>query len=287
MLSLIQSPMAWFSRQVYPLLNVTLCSHAHGQLKSGRNSCRIFVIPIHASSMQDPLESKSPASSAPAAETVHPVHSKALSVRLNLETTRTSPATSPLEFAALGLDEGFLVLVGAHAEVLEGLTAVLGSTEDHGVAAGRGAQSQLVEGDGLAASSGDAGTGGSGEPKGGNADLGEGQETVVIGDSADDDDGSLLSLLVDVGRDARERDRRSVDLGHKQAAEHNLVEGSVGPAGQEAVQLYQELEVDIVALRGLPVGALGVVAVEIDTCMVKPSSAFDSSTLKAGLPVLQ
>jgi hypothetical protein len=49
--------------------------------------------------------------------------------------------------------------------------------------------------------------------------------------------------------------------------------------GQEAVKLHQELEVDIVALGGSAVSALDVVAVEIDTCWVKPSSAIDSSML--------
>lgn len=43
--------------------------------------------------------------------------------------------------------------------------------------------------------------------------------------------------------------------------------------GQEAVELHQELKVDIVALGGSAVRALDVVAVEIDTCRVKPSSA--------------
>ena len=52
--------------------------------------------------------------------------------------------------------------------------------------------------------------------------------------------------------------------------------------GQEAVKLYQELEVDIVALGGSAVRAPDVVAVEIDTCKVKPRQPFDSSMLKNG-----
>lgn len=43
--------------------------------------------------------------------------------------------------------------------------------------------------------------------------------------------------------------------------------------GQEAVKLHQELKVDIVALGGSAVSAPDVVAVEIDTCRVKQSSA--------------
>lgn len=44
--------------------------------------------------------------------------------------------------------------------------------------------------------------------------------------------------------------------------------------GQEAVELHQELEVDIVALGGLAVRALDVVAVEIDTWTGKPRQPF-------------
>lgn len=194
----------------------------------------------------------------------------------------------------------YLVLVGTEAEVLDGLTAVLGSTEDQGVASGRSTESKLVQGDGLTTSSDNAGTGGGSEAEGGNGGLGEGQETVVIGDGADDDDGALL-LLAKVGNNAREGNGRAVDLGHEKSSENNLVESGIGSAwlsqknvsrsmqparklschnlgfqltSQEAVQLDQELQVDIVALGGLAVSALDVVAVEIDTWKIgKPSSA--------------
>ena len=49
--------------------------------------------------------------------------------------------------------------------------------------------------------------------------------------------------------------------------------GKGGRTSQEAVELHQELEVDVVALGGTAVSALHVVAVQIDTCEVKPSSA--------------
>lgn len=47
--------------------------------------------------------------------------------------------------------------------------------------------------------------------------------------------------------------------------------GKGGRTSQEAVELHQELEVDVVALGGTAVSALDVVAVQIDTCEVKPS----------------
>lgn len=121
------------------------------------------------------------------------------------------------------------MLVRTEAEVLEGLTAVLGSTEDQGVAAGRSTESKLIQGDGLTTGSDNAGTGGGSEAEGGNGGLGEGQETVVIGDGADDDDGALL-LLADVGNNAGEGNGRAVDLGHEKSSENNLVEGGIGSA---------------------------------------------------------
>ena len=120
--------------------------------------------------------------------------------------------------------------VGTEAEVLDGLTGVLGTTEDQGVAASGGTESKLVQGDGLAAGSGDAGTGGGGESQSGDSDLGELEESVVVGDGADNDDGSLLTLLVDVAHDAGEGDGRAVDLGHEKTAKDDLVEGSVSSA---------------------------------------------------------
>lgn len=123
----------------------------------------------------------------------------------------------------------YLVAVGTEAEVLDGLTGVLGATEDEGVATGGGAEGKLVEGDGLTTGGEDAGTGGGGEAEGSNGHLGEGEHAVVIGDGADDDDGALL-LLGGVGHNAGEGDWGPVDLGHKQAAEDDLVEGRVGTA---------------------------------------------------------
>lgn len=163
--------------------------------------------------------------------------------------------------------------MGTETEVLESLTGVLGTTEDQGVAASGGTESKLVQGDGLTTGGDDASTGSRSESQGSDGGLGELQEAVVVGDGGDNDDGSLLALLVNVGHNAGQRNGGSVDLGREETSENDLVEGRVGSAGQEAVELHQELKVDIVALGGSAVRALDVVAVEIDTCRVKPSSA--------------
>lgn len=209
--------------------------------------------------------------------------------------------------------ETYLVLVGTHAEVADGLAGVLGATEQQGVGTSGLLEGQLVEGLDGAAGSEDASTGGGGETQSGDVHLGDLEQTDIIGDGADNDDGLLLVAVLEVGLDAREGDGRAVDAGHKETAQDNLVEGSVGTAcemrrvwldlincesdnqglvsgickthvltGQEAVQLDQELQVDIVALGGLAVGAAHVVAVEIDTYKQTrvSSSAFGSGMLK-------
>lgn len=122
------------------------------------------------------------------------------------------------------------MLVGAEAEVLDGLTAVLRSTEDQSVASGRSTESKLIQGDGLTTGGGNSGTGSSSESKSGNGGLGESQKAVVIGDGADNDDGALLALLVDVGNNSGQRNGRAVDLGHEKSSKDNLVEGSIGSA---------------------------------------------------------
>jgi len=131
------------------------------------------------------------------------------------------------------------MLVGSEAEVLNSLSGVLWSSEKQGVASGRSSKSQLIQSQSLSSSRDDAGTSRSGEAKSGNAELGDGQETVVIGDSANNDNGLVVGLLGGVRNDSGDGDRGSVDAGHEKATENGLVEGGVGSAGQEAIQLHE------------------------------------------------
>lgn len=63
--------------------------------------------------------------------------------------------------------------MGTEAEVLDSLAGVLGATEEDGVGASGGAESKLIDGEGLAAGSSDAGTGGGGEAESRDGELGE------------------------------------------------------------------------------------------------------------------
>lgn len=65
--------------------------------------------------------------------------------------------------------------MGAEAEVLDSLAAVLGATQDQGVATSRGTESKLVQSDGLATGGDDAGAGGRGEAESSDGHLGEGE----------------------------------------------------------------------------------------------------------------
>ena len=115
-------------------------------------------------------------------------------------------------------------------EVLNSLTGVLWTSKKEGVASGWGTESELVEGKNLTTGSNDAGTGGSGEAEGSNAELWNGQETVVVSDGTNDDNSLVVGLLRNVGNDSGNGDRWAVDAGHKKATENDLVEGRVGTA---------------------------------------------------------
>jgi len=84
------------------------------------------------------------------------------------------------------------VLVGSEAEVLDSFSGVLWTSQKKGVASGWCSLSQLVKSQDLSTSGQDAGTSGSGKAESCNAELGDSQQTVVVGDSANNDDGLVV-----------------------------------------------------------------------------------------------
>ena len=227
---------------------------------------------------------------------------------LHLETPRPSASTSALELPALALDIRLLPTVRPEAEMLNSLACVLGTPQQQRVSTGGRLQRELIDGEALAAGGLDPGAGGRGEAERGDRELGHGEEAVVIGDGADDDDRLALVRLARVlvrgdGDDARDRHGGAVHARHEEAAEDDFVEVRVGTAlrekngtlasciswscsrfffsdlggvsltGKEAVQLHQQLEVDIVALRGLAMPVADVMTVQVDTCRIAGSLA--------------
>lgn len=182
--------------------------------------------------------------------------------------------------------------------MLDGFAGVLRSTEQESVGSSGGTESELVESKDLTTGLLNTGAGGSGETKGSNRELGDSQHAVVVGDSSNNDNGLSLLFLSHVGDDARQADGRSVCARHEKASENDLVEVGIGTTykrenlltswscprltpvfsfvisfeskgkhtGQEAIELHQELKVDVLALGRLAVCAAHMVTVQIDTC---------------------
>ena len=127
-------------------------------------------------------------------------------------------------FAALGGGVGLLVLVGAHAEVLDGLPGVPLATEEDGVRTSRRAKGELVEGENLTAGLEDALLGGGGETEGGDRQLGDLKQTDVVGDGANGDNdlgvtvGRIRSLLDNAGKG----NGGAVGLGEEETVEDGL-----------------------------------------------------------------
>ena len=153
--------------------------------------------------------------------------------------------------------------------MLDRLTRVLGSTKQNDVGASRSAQRELIECQTFTASLLDARASSRSEAKGANRQLGDFIEAVVVCNRADDcPDLALMYLfargVVSDGDDFGQRDRRPVDLAHAKTAEDGLVEGGVGTSAQEAVELVQQSEVWVVAVRSLSVATRHMVSIKID-----------------------
>lgn len=86
-----------------------------------------------------------------------------------------------------------------------------------------GEEDELIKSEALAAGLDDSGSGSLSESEGGHSQLGDLKEAVVVGDSADND-GNAVLLLAEVLHQARDRQRRSVDLGSDQSSRHSLCE---------------------------------------------------------------
>lgn len=111
----------------------------------------------------------------------------------------------------------------------------------------------------LSSGSDDPLPGAPGEPEGGDGELGDDEESLIVRDGADEDE-NLVAVLVGVVRvlhDSRDGKRRSVRLGVKQALEDDLVELRVGSSGKEAVKLRRGNE-----SNGRPASASAVAEAE-------------------------
>jgi hypothetical protein len=160
---------------------------------------------------------------------------------LDLESSGVAASASALVLASslgLGADVRSSVLAVDSTEVTEDLAGTAGSLEQDGLAASGALESELVESQDLSSRLLDAGTSSLSDVEGGNVDLGDGQDALIIGHSSDDDEDGVSSLTLNVSSDLLDRHGGTVVAGHDQAAEDNLVEVSLGTASQELVQLH-------------------------------------------------
>jgi hypothetical protein len=98
---------------------------------------------------------------------------------------------------------------------------------------------EFVESQALAACLGDAGACRLGETKGGDRDLREIEDALIVSDGADANSDSFLvgsEVLDELGKG----ERRPVGSGGNESSEDGLGESGVGSAGQESEQLHRK-----------------------------------------------
>lgn len=125
-----------------------------------------------------------------------------------------------------------LATVRTEAKVFHGLSGVLWTSKQQCVRSRRRPESELIQSQSLTTSLFNPGSGGRSEAEGSNRQLWDREEAVVICDRSDNNNGLALVRLGNIGDNARERDRRTVDARHKKAAKHYLVEIRIRAACQ-------------------------------------------------------
>jgi hypothetical protein len=141
----------------------------------------------------------------------------------------------------LSADVGSGVLAMETTEVTEDLAGMTGTLEENGGLTSGTLKGELVEGQNATTGLDDASTGSLGNAESAHVDLGDLQETGVVSDGANNDGNILGVLTLQVLADLGERDGGSVDAGHAESLEHDLVELRLSSAGQELVQLQNSV----------------------------------------------
>ena len=121
------------------------------------------------------------------------------------------------------------------SKVLHSLPRILRSPQQKRIRPRRSLQRQLIKCQALPTRLLDPRSRSRREPQRRDRELGNGKQTVVVGNGADDYDRLVgvslggFRVLADTG-EPREGYRRTVDTGHEEAAENDFVEGGIGTA---------------------------------------------------------
>jgi len=157
-------------------------------------------------------------------------------------------------------------LSGGLAEVTVGRTGSAAALHQDGVLSLGGLEGQLVEGENFTTGLENAFAGARGHVHGAERQLGDLVQTKIVGDRANDDGGlAIAAWLLHHARDASDGHGWSVHAAHIKTFQDNLVELGVGSAGQKAVQLDQQAQVDILALRLRSAGLSHVLVTDVDS----------------------
>jgi len=152
------------------------------------------------------------------------------------------------------------------AKVTVGRTGSAASLHQDGVLSLGGLEGQLIEGENLSAGFEDAFAGARGDVHGAQRQLGNLVETKIVSDGANDDGGlAIAAWLLHHAGDASDGHGWSVHAAHIKTFQDNLVELGVGSAGQKAVQLDQQAQVDILALGLRSAGLSHVLVTDVDS----------------------
>merc|ERR1712216_982633 len=176
-----------------------------------------------------------------------------------------------------------LATLGAHvwrsvASVACGTTTVSGpvanrlagkawSTEERAARAGGVQLCQLIESEDLTTVVHDASTSRLGDTEGTEPDtLGGLEHAHIIGDGTHNNHHGAFLLVLAETRDLGQRERWAVHAAHEKPLQDDFVEVGLDTAGQEAVELHEQTNVNILCLGGFPVGILDPTAgFNIDT----------------------
>lgn len=152
-----------------------------------------------------------------------------LDITLHLETLRSSPTTSTFKLPSLAFNVWFLVLMWAHAEMFNGFSCFLWSSQQNNIASSWVFHGELINCHARASGSLNSCSSSCCESQSGDVEFRDFEHAVVICDGTDDADClSLVCFLCCLGGDfavnSRNGHGRSVDSRHVEAAEDNLVE---------------------------------------------------------------
>lgn len=114
-------------------------------------------------------------------------------------------------------------------KMLHGLPRILWSSKQHAVTSSGGSQCQLINRQALSARFLDSRACRRGKTQSGNGEFRYFEQTVVIGDGADYDEGfGILGRVRGVSSQTGKGDGGTIDAGGEEAAEEDLVERGVG-----------------------------------------------------------